>query len=92
MRELMELFAMLSAILSVMIHVAFAAGVYVVARRREDCGGPGNQFVSAFVWGVATLAGGVLVAAAYWLMHLSRLSDDNTSANQSARHADFEQV
>ena len=60
------------------VHVAFAFGVFNAASRRQTFGAalrgkPTAKFVPPFVWGLATLIGGVFVAAAYWLMHDSAL-------------------
>jgi hypothetical protein len=66
--------AVLRTIPFVLLHVIFAVAVWCsalgVARRGE---GESLTFFSPFFWALATLIGGVLVAALYWLIHHSNL-------------------
>jgi hypothetical protein len=59
-------------ILMVIVHVLFAVSVYrdagVLART-----GVQPAFVGPGVWALATLSGGVFIAAVYWAMHHSTL-------------------
>lgn len=66
--------------LLVLVHIAFAIGVWRHARRARPL------FVPAPWWGLATLLGGPFTAAAYWLMHLSTLAPARPPA-ESARPA-----
>ena len=59
--------------ITIIIHICFAVAVLhdaggLPARRKPIFVGPG-------IWFLATLFGGVFVAAAYWAMHHSRLND-----------------
>jgi hypothetical protein len=58
-------------VLMVIVHVAFAVGVYRDATTTLQT--RTVWFVSPFIWAVATLLGGVLVATAFWVVHYSRL-------------------
>ena len=55
-------------IVSAIVHVIFAGAVARDAARMRENGFP-TQLVSPMTWGVATLVGGVIVAAIYWAMH-----------------------
>ena len=56
--------------ITVVVHLLFAAGVAQSANRRVTP----TQLVPGIVWAIATLGGGVLVATAYWLIHSSNLA------------------
>lgn len=65
-------FGLVIGVLTLVINIIFALGVYDVASRAAR-----NQrlwFAGAGVWALATLFGGVFVAAAFWLMHVSTLA------------------
>jgi hypothetical protein len=68
------------SVLLVLVHIAFAIGVWRHASRAAPL------FVPAPWWGLATLLGGPFTAAAYWLMHLSTLAPARPPA-ESARPA-----
>jgi len=76
-------------ILTIIIHLAFAAGVTTDAKRLSGPGG-GLFLVGPNMWGFATLIGGIWVAAVYWLIHHSSLRSKeppkkrNNHANQSS--------
>lgn len=55
------------ALVTVIVHVYFALAVFQDAKRLKPV------FVVGGVWALATLAGGVFVAAIYWVMHHSDL-------------------
>jgi len=79
MAPLFILFAVAVAVLSLVVHVAFALAVY------DDAGKHRTLLVGPAIWTLATLLGGVFVAAVYWAMHHSTLrvrtdtEDDGTS-------------
>jgi hypothetical protein len=62
-----------------LLHLAFALAVFFAARREENRGEI-LAFFGPFVWACATLIGGVLAAALYWLMHHSAMSRRDQSA------------
>ena len=60
--------SMLILVINAIIHIIFAGAVAKdAARLREK--GFSTQMVSPMTWSVATLLGGVMVAAVYWAMH-----------------------
>jgi hypothetical protein len=59
--------------MTVAVHVAFALGVGADAGRLHRSGYR-PAFAGAFWWMIATLLGGIFVAAAYWLIHHSTLN------------------
>ena len=61
------------AVLTVPIHIAFAAAVYRDTKRLQT-----PIFLSPGLWCVATLVGGVITAGIYWAMHHSRLNPTTT--------------
>ena len=72
--QVVGLWAVGVAILTVLIHIVFAIAVYRDATRLDHTRaliivGPG-------IWCIATLIGGVITAAIYWAMHHSRLNPD----------------
>ena len=54
------------------VHLAFAGGVYQAASERSEA--ESLWFVSPTLWALATLLGGVPIAAVYWAIHHSTLS------------------
>ena len=55
------------------VHILFAVGV-LKDGQRLDFEGVQTLFVPYWVWSLATLLGGVFVAAIYWLVHHSMLA------------------
>ncbi|MEP6704744.1 MAG: hypothetical protein ABJB34_08060 [Acidobacteriota bacterium] len=57
------------------VHIVFAMGVFVDATRMNNEDGRMTKIVQGPMRAFATLVGGVFVAAAYWLIHHSTLSE-----------------
>lgn len=55
------------------IHIAFSAAIYHDASQQVQYEPTGSFFVRPYIWTLAVLTGGVLIAALYWLMHHSNL-------------------
>jgi len=53
------------------VHIVFAVGVYRAAAHLRSCGEQ-VWFAPAIVWLIATLVGGLLAVAVYWLIHHSQ--------------------
>jgi hypothetical protein len=64
--------ATVAGIPAIFLHIALALAVWFAANRVERGGEP-LTFFGPFLWAAATLAGGVLVAALFWLIHFSTL-------------------
>ncbi len=60
-------------LLTIIVHLTFAAAVLKDAQRHEK-----PIFVLPGVWFIATLLGGVFVAAVYWALHHSSLNPSNS--------------
>ena len=60
-------------VVTIVVHVCFATGV-AVAIRQLRASGQRPRFVSIEVWVLASLIGGILIAALFWLMHNSALA------------------
>ena len=60
------------ALLSFILHLFLATGVYAEASHRSSQGRK-LWFIGAGLWGFATFIGGVFVAATYWVLHHSTL-------------------
>jgi len=56
------------------MHVAFAFGVFADAEKLLLFGKRQTMIVSPVMWAFATLVGGVFVAGVYWAMHHSTLN------------------
>jgi hypothetical protein len=70
--------AVVAMVLTFIVHVCFATAVVQDIRKgREE--GRNPWLVGTEVWALATLAGGVFVAAIYWLMHHSTLNTHDRS-------------
>ncbi len=71
--------ALVAMVLTFIVHVCFATAVVQDIRRgRQD--GRNPWLVGTEIWAIATLLGGVFVAAVYWLMHHSSLNAQNHSS------------
>ncbi len=66
-------------VLTAIVHITFAVAVYRDANR---LGSP--VFVGAGIWLIATLIGGVFVAAIYWAIHRSGLNPSNRGISTEA--------
>ena len=60
------------AVLSIILQIFLATGVYAEASHRSSQGRK-LWFIGAGLWGFATFMGGVFVAATYWVLHHSTL-------------------
>ena len=63
--------SILIVVLTAIVHWCFCVAVYIDAKRlpRKPI------LVAPVVWSLATLLGGLFVAAVYWVIHHSRLSE-----------------
>lgn len=68
--------AILIAMLAFLVHLFFAMGVS--AHAKVHCASEPTWFVGRFVWFIATLLGGVPIAAIFWVLHCSTLKPDAT--------------
>jgi len=71
-------------LLTAILHVIFASGVAKDVANFNHLGIP-TQFIPGYAWVLATLIGGILVLAVYWLMHHSSLARD-TFPRKGQRH------
>ena len=76
-------FGLLILILNAILHVIFASGVAKNVGNLHRLGIP-TQFIPGYAWVLATLIGGILVLAIYWLMHHSSLARHFTRDNHHA--------
>ncbi|MCY4402044.1 MAG: hypothetical protein OXD54_05650 [Candidatus Poribacteria bacterium] len=68
-----------SWILFAIVHLTFASAVFKDAQLNRN-----RLFVLPGVWYIATLLGGVFVAAVYWIMHHSSLNTSNTKSQSDS--------
>ncbi|MEM1244016.1 MAG: hypothetical protein AAGG80_04265 [Pseudomonadota bacterium] len=61
------------AVINLLLHLIFASAVAKDSGRLAKLGRT-TYLVSGITWAFATLVGGILVAALYWLMHYSSLA------------------
>lgn len=71
--QVFDSLAQVVMLLSFVVHLCFATAV-VQDIRRGRLEGLNPWLVGTEVWALATLMGGVFVAAVYWLMHHSSLN------------------
>jgi len=77
-------FVLISSLLSIIAHIAFALGVYIDGKRMmQQRTGP--FLAGPFIWALLVFVGGPYLIAIYWLIHYSTLrqqpaseSDQNT--------------
>ena len=56
-----------------LVHIAFSLAIYQDANSQKQYEPTGSVFVRPFIWALAVLFGGVLIAALYWLIHHSSI-------------------
>ena len=61
-------------ILTLIVHIGFAQGVWGAAKWLEEHPSRDIEMAQPMIWTLATLLGGVFVAAAFWILHFSTLS------------------
>ena len=69
MMEFMQFWIIVVGVLTIIVNVTFAVAVYRDAKR---IGIP--ILVESRIWLIATLIGGIVTAAIYWVLHHSRLN------------------
>ena len=79
MADIMQLVVGGFFVVTAVIHMFFCVGVLAAASSRQQ----GTHYVPGAIWGLATLLGGVFVAAAYWFIHDSTLSPKNAPRSSS---------
>ncbi len=72
-----QTFYLLIIIINGLLHILFAGAVAKDAGQLQKMGGR-PALVSAPTWAIATLLGGVMVAAVYWFIHHSTLTRPTT--------------
>ena len=68
---------LLTVIATFLVHVSFGFAVFWDALQQRKQSAERPVFVGPVIWGLATLLGGVLSAAVYWVIHYSSLRDRN---------------
>jgi hypothetical protein len=77
-----ELLGVLFLLLAAIVNIAFAIGVLKDNELSPRANGQYTFFVSIWTWALATLLGGVFVAAIYWAIHHSTLNPNTLSARK----------
>ncbi len=77
------LIPLIAALITVIINIAFAIGVYRDSASRRTHGFR-LWFAAPIFWAGATLVGSVFVAALYWLIHYSTLTREPEEAQHSS--------
>lgn len=72
--EQIQTFQLLLLLISALVHVIFAGAVAKDAGLLNQLG-KRTALVSANIWAFATLLGGVMVAAVYWFIHHSTITN-----------------
>lgn len=70
-------------VLTLIVHGVFSVSIYLVAVNREQVRRRRNYFAAPVIWAIATLLGGIPVAAMYWLIHESKLNPETDLENFS---------
>ncbi len=76
--ELALIFVAVMWLITIVIHIAFAVAVFSDAMIGSKCR---PVLVTAGIWSLATLFGGVFVAATYWVLHRSTLNPHVASSH-----------
>ena len=77
MRDWFGIFGIVGIVITlatILLHLMFAAAVYVDARRLVDRDKLKPVMVPGEVWALATVIGGVFVAIGYWIIHRSTIA------------------
>ena len=78
---ILPVLVLLFSLVTVIVHIAFAFAVlFDAGNRRQQAR---LQFVGPGIWFLATLLGGIVVVAVYWLMHHSTLNPPLTGKDGS---------
>ena len=83
------LFFVASWLATIAVHVVFAIGVMGDATDLQKKGGS-TSLVSPAWWTLATLFGGVFVAALYWIIHRSALRHESPAKEATADRTGLE--
>ena len=67
--------------LTAIVHIFFAIAVYADVTKMVNDEKLEPVFVPGIIWAVATLVGGVLAAAVYWLLNRSPLAEKKRSTS-----------
>ncbi|MEO1529895.1 MAG: hypothetical protein AAFX06_31155 [Planctomycetota bacterium] len=68
----MEIISSIGFLMLVVVHLALGGAVYTDAKLRDKSGE--LAFVWPIVWCFATVVGGIIAGAVYWLIHYSVLN------------------
>lgn len=68
-----QTFQFILLVVNILVHIFFASAVAKDSGRLVK-GGIKPLMVTGMVWALATLLGGVMIAAIYWLLHHSKLT------------------
>lgn len=82
MGDLPALLWIIFAVLSAIVNIAFAIGIYVDAGDLFKYRKQRTFLVGAGVWAFATLLGGVFIAGIYWAIHHSTLNPNKNNQEE----------